>query len=500
MAKTVTQGFIILAFFIWPYLWAIPTGIDDSMITARYSENLAQGVGFVYNQGEQVLGTTTPLWAFLSHWIFYLPLTSTQHGILICLFAGVLSLIGILLWTRPPKGKPPKGTALLLCLLPSIGETFSMGMETGLLILLTVLLWNNLLKESERAAHWIKTAFIVQALLLTRLDSVFLLAALLISYLMIFPERSRKGVVGVIAAVSGMTLAWLLFCKFHYGHYLPHSMIAKAGFSSSLKETATSLLTEWPRKWSELLRLNFPWPQRYQIFFRLVYGAAVLGCVGFPLLKWKKKSKPERFLLLGGLFYLASYSAFFAVGRAGIYPWYSHLPCFVWFGCSIPMLVRELHKKIPRLIIGATVSLALIIQVLVFTGLLQRGSTHLSNLQLGEYLKESGCESMMLEPIGYLGFHSKCRKVYDLAGLVSPDMLIFRRKGIPGWFFESVEQMKPQYIILRNGEIDKNIGFNVGTLFSSFQEREKWEKMYQQVLIDLPWQKEYSLYLHNPQK
>jgi hypothetical protein len=79
-------------------------------------------------------------------------------------------------------------------------------------------------------------------------------------------------------------------------------------------------------------------------------------------------------------------------------------------------------------------------------------------------------------------------------------MLIFRRKGIPGWFFESVEQMKPQYIILRNGEIDKNIGFNVGTLFSSFQEREKWEKMYQQVLIDLPWQKEYSLYLHNPQK
>ena len=38
---------------------------DDSFITFRYVENIASGKGFVYNQGERVLGTTTPLYTLL---------------------------------------------------------------------------------------------------------------------------------------------------------------------------------------------------------------------------------------------------------------------------------------------------------------------------------------------------------------------------------------------------------------------------------------------------
>src|SRR5947207_2990070 len=34
---------------------------DDAPITFRYAENLATGHGFVYNEGERVLGTSTPL-------------------------------------------------------------------------------------------------------------------------------------------------------------------------------------------------------------------------------------------------------------------------------------------------------------------------------------------------------------------------------------------------------------------------------------------------------
>lgn len=34
---------------------------DDSLITYRYAENLALGKGFVFNPGERVLGTSTPL-------------------------------------------------------------------------------------------------------------------------------------------------------------------------------------------------------------------------------------------------------------------------------------------------------------------------------------------------------------------------------------------------------------------------------------------------------
>src|SRR5262245_45944064 len=38
-----------------------PRTIDDAFITFRYSRNIVEGQGFVYNPGVRTLGTTTPL-------------------------------------------------------------------------------------------------------------------------------------------------------------------------------------------------------------------------------------------------------------------------------------------------------------------------------------------------------------------------------------------------------------------------------------------------------
>ncbi len=46
--------------------WALRgMALDDPFITYRYAENLATGRGFVYNEGERILSTTTPLYALL---------------------------------------------------------------------------------------------------------------------------------------------------------------------------------------------------------------------------------------------------------------------------------------------------------------------------------------------------------------------------------------------------------------------------------------------------
>jgi hypothetical protein len=37
-----------------------PATFDDAYITYRYARNISVGRGFVYNEGESVLGTTTP--------------------------------------------------------------------------------------------------------------------------------------------------------------------------------------------------------------------------------------------------------------------------------------------------------------------------------------------------------------------------------------------------------------------------------------------------------
>ncbi len=40
----------------------LPTTGDDAYITFRYARNLISGLGYVFNPGEHVLGTTTPLY------------------------------------------------------------------------------------------------------------------------------------------------------------------------------------------------------------------------------------------------------------------------------------------------------------------------------------------------------------------------------------------------------------------------------------------------------
>ena len=46
-------------------LWLGFRPFDDTYITFRYALNLASGFGFVYNIGQPVLGTTSPLWAMV---------------------------------------------------------------------------------------------------------------------------------------------------------------------------------------------------------------------------------------------------------------------------------------------------------------------------------------------------------------------------------------------------------------------------------------------------
>jgi hypothetical protein len=61
-AALVSVGVI---FLVWLRLHQPPNTVDDAYITFRYARNIASGVGFVYNAGERVLGTTTPAYTLL---------------------------------------------------------------------------------------------------------------------------------------------------------------------------------------------------------------------------------------------------------------------------------------------------------------------------------------------------------------------------------------------------------------------------------------------------
>jgi arabinofuranosyltransferase len=197
--------------------------IDDAYITFRYARDLVDGVGFVYNPGEPVLGTTTPLYTILLTGLSIATRSRDfpQLAVAANAFFGALSVGLLYALARRLTGHPaPAVAAALLWALAPFSVTFAVGgMETDLAI--GLLLAAALAHASGRHI----TLAIVSALaLLTRPDTAILLGLLWIDQLL-----SRRRLLWREALVAFAVLApWLAFGTIYFGSPLTTSMGAKA--------------------------------------------------------------------------------------------------------------------------------------------------------------------------------------------------------------------------------------------------------------------------------
>ncbi len=147
--------------------------IDDAYITFRYARNLLAGQGFVYNLGERVQGTTTPLYTLLM---------VAEKGILkdaglpaLALVTNALAdavSVGVLAWLgKRARGAPWLGLAAgLLWAISPMSVTFAIGgMETSVYILLLLL---TLASYAGGRSRW--SAFCCALATLTRPDALLL--------------------------------------------------------------------------------------------------------------------------------------------------------------------------------------------------------------------------------------------------------------------------------------------------------------------------------------
>ncbi len=202
--------------------------IDDAFITFRYAQNLLSGQGLVFNPGEQVLGTTTPLYALMLS-ILALPLGGTDAPfpqIALILNALADAFTCILLWQIGKRlGSERAGvlTALLWAIAP-FSVTFAIGgLETSVVVLLlTAAVWAFL------AGHPVLTALASALALLTRPDALILVGPLVLHRLWRAFRAPREPIrLGEILAFLLPLTAWGIFAALYYGSPLPHSMAAK---------------------------------------------------------------------------------------------------------------------------------------------------------------------------------------------------------------------------------------------------------------------------------
>ena len=110
----------------------IPHTYEDSFITFRYAENLANGYGLVYNIGEKVYGTTTPLFAIILAFFNVLGISCVVSSLVINLISeGITSIIVYKFLKDYSKGIIPVIISLLFVFSPSNISWSIQGMETA---------------------------------------------------------------------------------------------------------------------------------------------------------------------------------------------------------------------------------------------------------------------------------------------------------------------------------------------------------------------------------
>ena len=195
---------------------------DDALITARYSVHLAEGQGLVYNVGERVLGTTTPLWALLLAGAAAVGLDPVASACWLGIAAhgAAAALTAVLFRNRGARPLAQFAAGAVVGALPVLLRWSGSGMETPLAVAWIAAIL--VLYERER---WGALGLVGGAAVLTRPDLGLVLAVAAVLHL--FRTRSLRPLLRAAPGFALVTLPWIIGAGLYYGSPLPNSGFAK---------------------------------------------------------------------------------------------------------------------------------------------------------------------------------------------------------------------------------------------------------------------------------
>lgn len=441
--------------------------LEDALITFRYADNLASGRGFAFNPGEPVLGTTTPLLTLLLAAAARLfgP-AAIPHAAFALSFGASLATGGCLWWLLRRWGVSPAIAALALgawAAHPTTLWTVAGGMETPL-----VVLFMTAGAAAVAAGRPWAAGLACGLLVLTRIDG--LLFAGLLGALLLW--RDPRAALRAGALALAVLLPWLVYATATFGSPLPHSVAAKATIG---QERHAYRVVDVPA-----LRAWLDWSAGYwAAAFPLWRPAGVLLLAGGAARVARRRELREGpalavaacTLLLPICFYL---------GHAPRFEWY--LVPIVWGSVALSALAAQ--GLVPALLRGPVVARAagglLALALAVGLGWQDLGTATRERLRqenedgarraVGEWLRSHTASdaSVAMEAIGYQGTHAH-RRVIDLAGLVSPEVVAIARRDPDNArrFHDVLAELQPDYLVLRSFEVDENRHFHGGPLLAT---------------------------------
>jgi hypothetical protein len=427
------SGGLWLVFSHWTY--------DDPFITYRYARNIAAGFGFVYNPGERILSTTSPLFAiFLA--LFH------KAGVPIPVVANLLSVTslavgGLLLWDLARTWKTPWVGWTGLLLYPTFSLLLAtIGSETPLYLALCL---GGFALYAREKLGW--AAVLISLAILARTEAGLIAIVMVIDYLWRKRAELRKisfwgqlPWMGIIVSL-GLLIGWYLFAWNYFGSPFPVTLAVKQA------QGQMAISTQFVAGTRTILRWYTPyWP------YWLAFGLAILG-FGYAIFR---KLRWLLILAWTGIYFLAY--AFLGVSN---YYWYYAPLVLGWIvalGLGITLVSRTpVPKKIQNPLRGGHIAVFLI-AVFFLTQL-----NHLNQLRLnpdhryaiykaaGDWLAENTAQSSQVGAleIGVIGYYAQ-RPMIDFAGLLQPKVA---EQFKPDSTYEdvaiwAVKQYQPDYLVL----------------------------------------------------
>jgi len=297
-----------------------PRTVDDAYITFRYAHNLVEGRGLVYNPGERVLGTTTPLYAallaalaWLSGWRDFPLLALGVNALAGAASVLLLYALGRRLSTRPVIG----AAAATAWAVAPFSVSFAVGgMETDLTIALLLGAFLAHVCRRDRV-----TAVCAALAFLARPDTLIATAPLALDlWLDGLRGQKRRLFPWPEAAIALALLApWLIFATLYYGSPLPASLAAK---SAAYRLPPTADLVRLIQHYSTPFLEHEVLGRTWQLVGAAVYLALCL-IGGGRILRRERRAWPV-------LIYPYAYFAVFAVANPLLFRWYLSPPLPVY--------------------------------------------------------------------------------------------------------------------------------------------------------------------------
>ncbi|MEJ2447465.1 MAG: hypothetical protein P8Y37_05925 [Anaerolineales bacterium] len=448
--------------------------LDDAWIHQTFARNLASGQGWSFQSGQPSGGSTGPAWGLLLSLVYFGNINPVWGTYL--LGFGLLwgsSVLGYLIVREILPGNPiaPLITGAVIGVEWHLVWAALSGMETlflGLIIFM-VLYW-----LIRRKSNFWYPGFLIGFSVWVRPDGLTLMGPVLL--VAILESKTIKEVFNktcqVLIGVAALAAPYFLFNWFVAGDIWPNTFFAKQAEYQSLQKI--SFLTRYAR-------MALP----------AITGLGALLMPGF-IYEGFRAIKSKDWARVGMLVWV--------VGYVGLYAWklpvaYQHgrylmpvMPMYFVLGCLglqrllVPGSEKTWFRVVSRSVLGAglvTVGSFWFLGMRAFAR--DVGVIQTEMVETARWINANTSEDAVIgaHDIGALGYYGN-RKILDLAGLVSPDVIPFIRDEerlarflsgnsadylvtFPSWYPDLVEDLKMIY--QSQGEFAPGFGMDHMTVY-----------------------------------